>query len=59
MLLTASQVSKEFKVPLRTVQYWARTGRLPYAQKLPGKTVAFLFDKDEVKKATRLKRVIA
>lgn len=59
MLLTAAQVADLLDVPLRTVQYWAATGRIPHAQKLPGKTGAFLFEKDAVLKATKLRRVIA
>lgn len=34
--------------PLRTVQYWATTGRLPVALKLPGLTGAYLFRPEDV-----------
>jgi excisionase family DNA binding protein len=48
MLLTASQVAELLGVSLRTVQHRAQLGQLPYVQKLPGKTGAFLFDSDDI-----------
>lgn len=42
-LLTTTQVAALLGVSQETVNRWARTGRLPIAHKLPGRTGANLF----------------
>jgi excisionase family DNA binding protein len=43
-LLTTAQVAERFGVMPRTVTRWVAAGRLPVAQRLPGRTGANLFD---------------
>ncbi len=49
-LMTAQQVAELMKVSLRTIHRMAEDGRLPIAQKLPGGTGAYLFDRADVVK---------
>lgn len=47
-LITAAQVAAMKGVLPRQVSRWVAAGRLAYAQKLDGKTGAYLFDPDVV-----------
>lgn len=43
-LLTAAQVAQRFGEDRTTVLQRVRDGKLPFAQRLPGRTGAYLFD---------------
>jgi excisionase family DNA binding protein len=47
-LLTTAEVAARFGVARQTVHRWAEGGRLPVAQKLPGKTGDMLFRASDV-----------
>lgn len=46
--LTTAQVADAKGVNPRTVARWVKSGRLPYAVKVPGETGAYLFDPADV-----------
>lgn len=45
--LTVRETAELLAVPIRTVQHWAKTGRLP-AEQLPGPNGAYLIDRADV-----------
>lgn len=47
-LMTLAETAEFFRVSKSTVQRMAKAGRLPFAQKLPGQTGAYLFDLQEM-----------
>jgi predicted site-specific integrase-resolvase len=49
-LIPAAQAKDILGVDVRTVHRMARSGLLPSAMKIPGKTGAWLFDRSEVER---------
>lgn len=47
-LLTTAQVATILERPIATVNRWAVEGKLPVAHKLPGRTGANLYRRDDV-----------
>lgn len=47
-LLTTTEVAGILRVSAKTVTRWADSGRLTFAQKLPGERGAYLFDPEVV-----------
>lgn len=47
-LLSTAQAATRLKVSKSTVIYRARLGQLPYEQKLPGETGAYLFSQEVI-----------
>lgn len=47
-LITSAQVSDLLGITVAWVNKQAATGRLPVAQKLPGRTGAYLFRRDDI-----------
>lgn len=47
-LLTTAQVAERLQLDISTINYRVRVGTLPIAQKLPGKTGAYLFDPEVI-----------
>jgi len=45
-LLSSTEVARRLGVSIKTVHRLARAGQIPGAQKLPGRTGAFIFDPD-------------
>lgn len=50
-LVTVADVAREHGLHIRTVHRMAASGRLPVAMKIPGRTGAILFRREDVEKA--------
>lgn len=48
--ITTAQVAERYRKAVRTVNRQAKSGRLPFVQKLPGERGAYLFDPEEVER---------
>lgn len=47
-LMSTNDAAATLGAPVRTVQYWIKTGRLPYAVKLPGGPGVYVLNEADV-----------
>lgn len=53
LLIGVTEAATILGVDPATVTRWAKSGKLPYLRKLPGKTGAFLFDAGAVRRVAQ------
>lgn len=53
LLISVTEAATILGVDPATVTRWAKSGKLPYLRKMPGKTGAFLFDAGAVRRVAQ------